>query len=148
MVAAEPLRNPVAVGPLRTSVGLADVHYDGLRLRLVVLRGLRDRLDRYRLVLLAAALTTALVTPYAAAPARWVVLGVALLLAVVGLATPRRTGSAREWAESDLHLMDPVHGAVQAHLVLHTATGELRLTGWFWRRGQLDRLQRVLGRER
>ena len=44
--------------------------------------------------------------------------------------------------------MDPVHGALQAHLVLHTASGELRLTGWFWRRRQLDHLQRALGRER
>lgn len=140
-------REPVIIGPLRTTAGLADVRFDGDLLRLVVYRGPLDVLDRYRLVLLAVAATVAVAAWYVAAPGRWVVLGLAGLVAVLALAAPRRTGTAREWAESDLHEMDPVHGAWRAHLVLHTATGDLRLSGWFWRRRQLDHLQKVLGRD-
>ncbi len=95
------------------------------------------------LPLLAAAATTALASWYADPPVRGVVLAVAGLVAVVALAAPRRTGTVVAWSEPDLRLMDPVHGAVRVHLVLHPATGELRLSGWFWRRRQLDHLQKV-----
>ncbi|MCW2815359.1 MAG: hypothetical protein JWN84_2814 [Nocardioides sp.] len=134
------------LGPLRTSEGLADVEFDGDHLRLVVLDGVRDVVDRYRLPLLAAAVTTALASWYADPPVRWFVLAAAGLVAVVALVAPRRTGRVVVWAEPDLRLMDNVHGAVRVHLVLHPATGELRLSGWFWRRRQLDHLQRVLAR--
>lgn len=138
---------PVIIGPLRTTVGLADVRFDGTTLRLVVLRGPFDVVDRYRLVLLAVAATAAVATWYAAPPGRWVGLGLTVLVAAVGLAAPRRTGSVREWPETDLHEMDPVHGAWRAILVLRTESGELRLSGWFWRRRQLAHLQKVLGRD-
>lgn len=137
-------REPVLVGPLRTSVGLADLRFDGDVLRLTVYRGPLDLLDRYRLVLLAVAATVAVSSWYVAAPGRWAVLGLAGILAVVALVAPRRTGSVREWAEPDLLEMDNVHGAWRAHLELRTATEEVRLTGWFWRRRQLDHLQRRL----
>lgn len=137
----------VTIGPLRTSAGLADVHFDGERLRLVVFRGVLDLLDRYRLTVLAAAATTALASWYADPPGRWVALGAAALAAAAAGLAPRRTGTVREWAEPDLRSMDPVHGAVRVHLVLHPTTGDLRLSGWFWRRRQLDHLQRVLGRD-
>lgn len=148
MGAPEPLRNPVSIGPFRTSVGLADVHFDGLRLRLVVYRGVRDVLDRYRYVTLAVLLTGALASFYVSTPTRWIVIGGAALAALLVVAAPRRTGTVREWPEPDLQLMDPVYGAVRAHLVLHPASGELRLSGWVWRRRQLDHLQRVLAQDR
>lgn len=137
-------RDPVNAGPLRTSYGLADVHFDGTVLRLVVYRGPVEVLDRYRWVVGAVGLVVAAAAVYA----DWWLLVLAALLLLVAAVVPRRTGTAIEVAESDIDTMDHVYGAVRVHLVLHpdpSVGGDVTLSGWFWRRRQLDHLQRRLG---
>jgi hypothetical protein len=181
------MSQPVRVGPLRCSgltSGLADVHFDGDRLRLTRFSSGIDVLDRYRFVLLGLAVTfslgglyvdgvvrTALLVLAAAAFAAFLlVFVVEALLALFGLRQLLRDGATRarrrrlrdqlrtsfavardrfagtlvDVAETDIDLMDNVYGAFRPRLVLHTRQGRLTLSGWWWRRGQLERLQRRL----
>ncbi len=58
----------------------------------------------------------------------------------------RRASSDVVIPEPEISLMDNVYGAARVHLVLYTERGEVRLSGWFWRRRQLERLQQALAR--
>jgi hypothetical protein len=177
----------LSIGPLRCSGlarGLADVYFDGERLRLVRFVSGVDLLDRYRLVLLGLAATLAfgslyfdgtpstalLVTAGLCLAVFLIVFLVEAAVALVGLvalvrkgaraegrralraelkesfrvARDRFSGTVLDVAEADINLMDNVYGAFRPRLVLHTASGRLTLSGWWWRRSQLERLQRRL----
>ncbi|CAN5225621.1 hypothetical protein BH09ACT12_BH09ACT12_34350 [soil metagenome] len=145
----------LSIGPFRcTGIarGLADVHFDGARLRLVCFSSGIDVLERYRLVLLALAATFALSCLYVDGSLGWIALGAAglslaaflLVVVVEAIAKGRLVGTVVDIAENDIHLMDNVYGAFRPRLVLHTDDGRLTLAGWWWRRGQLERLQRRL----
>jgi len=160
------MSQPVRVGPVRCSgltSGLADVHFDGQRLLLLELGSVVGVLDRYRWVLLGLVITLAISALYVDGAARTTLLvltggSLAALLLVLGVegglalgtrtsfatARERFAGTTVDLPETDIDLMDNVYGAFRPRLVLHTRQGRLTLSGWWWRRGQLERLQRRL----
>lgn len=150
-------RGRVDIGPLRCvrgpERGIVDVHFDGRLLVLVGHRGVLALLDLYRPVLLGVAVVVAIAGWYADDAARTGLFGVAAVLAVAvavltAVAVVRPSpGSRTEVPESDIDLMDPVVEGLRPLLVLHTAQGEIALTGWPWRASQLRRLQIELARD-
>ncbi|GAA5151535.1 hypothetical protein GCM10023340_30510 [Nocardioides marinquilinus] len=141
---------PIAshVGLLRTSHGPADVHLDDEVLRLVVHDGPLARLDRHRRVPVAVGAVLALTGVFLAGTAQVLVLLLAGLALAVGSVGVGRTPATRVVdVPRDAVRPGPVAGGLRPRLVLAGPDGDLRLTGWPWRRRALERLAAALGEQ-